>query len=163
MYSFATIAEAKGTLPETVISEQSLLIIAMNIEKYVQVIWVSPSSGLSLTIWNLFAVQSRYCTTIEPWIIPFQKKKKKESNSVWKNLAQISFCGEWDLEFGSNTTTYFHQLKNMWNLSQILTDSSKSVEFGSNFKFSHIFQLMKICRGVWSKYQIPLSAEGYLC
>ena len=42
--------EAKGTLPETVISEQSRLIIAMNIEKYVQVIWVSPSSGLSLAI-----------------------------------------------------------------------------------------------------------------
>ena len=48
--SFATIVEAKGTLPETVISEQSGLIIVMNIEKYVQVIWVSPSSGLSLAI-----------------------------------------------------------------------------------------------------------------
>ena len=47
---FATIAEAKGTLPETVICEQSLLMITMNIEKYVQVIWVSPSSGLSLAV-----------------------------------------------------------------------------------------------------------------
>ena len=44
--TLATIAEAKGTLPETVLSEQSRLIIAMNIEKYVQVIWVSPLSGL---------------------------------------------------------------------------------------------------------------------
>ena len=69
------IAEANGTLPETVISEQSLPMITMNIEKYVQVIWVSPSSGLSLAVWNLIAMQPWYCTTNEPWIIPFQKKK----------------------------------------------------------------------------------------
>ena len=34
----------------------------MNIEKYVQVIWVPPSSGLSLAIWNLIAMQPRYWT-----------------------------------------------------------------------------------------------------
>ena len=65
------------------------LIIAMNIEKYVQVIWVSPSSGLSLTIWNLIAMQSRYCTTIEPWIIPFQKKKKKIKFGLEKSSTNI--------------------------------------------------------------------------
>ena len=63
----------------------------------------------------------------------------------WKILAKTSFCGEWNFSvvfesqipnstlrrrmFMINTTTSFHQLKNMWNLGQILTDFDKSVNF----------------------------------
>ena len=78
----------------------------------------------------------------------FKPRKNSEPNPIRfgkssiileeKILAKTSFCGEWNLEFGSNTTTFFHQLKNMWNLSQILTDFEKS----ENLKFepnSHRF------------------------
>ena len=53
-----------------------------------------------------------------------------------------------------NTTTSFHQLKNMWNLSQILTDFEKS----DNLKFepnSHRF--VKICENL---AQIPQILSG---
>ena len=47
----------------------------INIEKYVQVVGTSPSSGLSLVIRNFIAMLPRYCTTRNLELYHFRTKK----------------------------------------------------------------------------------------
>ena len=56
--------------------------IAMYIEKYVEVIWASPSSGLSLAIWNLTAMLPRYCTTTDLELYYFRRRKKNKPKDM---------------------------------------------------------------------------------
>ena len=124
--------------------------------------------------WIRFGNKKQY---LSPEKIPNRIQFGSEKSSIIleeKILAKTSFCGEWNLEFGSNTTTSFHQLKNMWNLSQILTDFEKSVRIWNLSQIltdlSNLAQIPQILSAdfgwrvvLWTEYCHKFAPLGCLC